>query len=178
MGLLIPRARPTRLVVCPGDGPPGRKETLVMALAAPQARAWRTRRGPRTALFLRAARTPRTPRTATVLTGAGLVLLPWVVVLAKTMPQTSEVSNWSTAWIGLDLMLAAGLTGTGALLRRRDPRASPVAAATAALLVMDAWFDVTTSAGTVGQGTALLLAAGAELPLAVACAAVAVRRPR
>lgn len=152
-----------------------------MALVAPQARAWRTPRTPRalrTPRVLRIARTPRAPRTATVLTGAGLVLLPWVVVLAKTMPRTTEVSNWSTAWIGLDLMLAAGLTGTGALLRRRDPRASPVAAATAALLVMDAWFDVTTSGGTGGQGTALLLAAGAELPLAVACAVVAVRRPR
>ncbi|MFJ6480328.1 MULTISPECIES: hypothetical protein [unclassified Streptomyces] len=164
-----------------------------MALAAPQPRAWRTPRAlgtARTARILRAARTFRTartfraarvlraPRTATVLTGAGVMLLPWVVVLAKTMPQTTEVSHWSTAWIGLDLALAAGLTGTGALLRRQDPRASPLAAATAALLVMDAWFDVTTSAGTGGQGMALLLAAGAELPLAVACAVVAVRRPR
>ncbi|MGW6575607.1 hypothetical protein ACWGAN_26065 [Streptomyces sp. NPDC054945] len=151
-----------------------------MAFVAPQARAWRTARTPRTRTRTRTdnARTARTPRTATVLTGAGLVLLPWVVVLAKTMPQTTEVSHWSTAWIGLDLMLAAGLTGTGTLLRRRDPRASPVAAATAALLVMDAWFDVATSAGTDGQGMALLLAAGAELPLAVACAVVAARRPR
>lgn len=51
-----------------------------------------------------------------------------------------------------------------------------MAAATAALLAMDAWFDVTTSLGTGQQGIALLLAAGAELPLALACAAVAVRR--
>ncbi|MFB6616691.1 hypothetical protein ACIGFK_33780 [Streptomyces sp. NPDC085524] len=118
----------------------------------------------------------RAPRLSTVLTGAGVALVPWMLVLAKTLPQTTEVSNWSTAWIGLDLMLAAGLAGTGALLRRRDPRASPVAAATAALLLMDAWFDVTTSAGTAEQGMALLLAVGAELPLAVACAVVAARR--
>ncbi|MFD9409954.1 LPXTG cell wall anchor domain-containing protein [Streptomyces sp. NPDC059989] len=129
-----------------------------MALVAPQARTWRT------------------PRAATVLTGAGVALVPWMLVLAKTVPQTAEVSNWATAWIGLDLMLAAGLAGTGTLLRKRDPRVSPVAAATAALLVMDAWFDVTTSAGTGGQGMALLLAAGAELPLAAVCAVVAARR--
>ncbi|MCX5302599.1 MULTISPECIES: hypothetical protein [Streptomyces] len=172
MGPMTRRARATRLVVCPGDGPPGGKDTLAMALVVPQARTWRATR------TTRPARALRTPRTATVLTGAGLALLPWVVVLARTMPQTTEVSHWSTAWIGLDLMLAAGLTGTGVLLRRRDPRASPLAAATAALLVMDAWFDVTTSAGTGGQGMALLLAAGAELPLAVACAVVAGRRPR
>ncbi|MBT2447740.1 hypothetical protein J7F03_11775 [Streptomyces sp. ISL-43] len=96
-------------------------------------------------------------------------------MLAKTMPQSAEVSNWATAWIGLDVMLAAGLTGTGLLLRRGDSRVVPVAAATAALLVADAWFDVTTSAG--GEQTlALLMAAGAELPLALACAAVAGRR--
>lgn len=111
-------------------------------------------------------------------TGAGVALVPWVLVLARTMPQTTEVSQWATAWIGLDLMLAAGLTGTGALLRRNDPRVSPVAAATAALLALDAWFDVTTSAGTGGQGMALLLAVGAELPLAVACALVAARHTR
>lgn len=129
-----------------------------MALVAPQARSWRA------------------PRLATALTGAGVALVPWMFVLAGTVPQTAEVSNWATAWIGLDLMLTAGLTGTGVLLRKGDPRVSPVAAATAALLVMDAWFDVTTSAGTGGQGMALLLAAGAELPLAAVCAVVAARR--
>ncbi|MET9610258.1 hypothetical protein ABZZ17_35165 [Streptomyces sp. NPDC006512] len=118
----------------------------------------------------------RGPRLSTVLTGAGLALLPWMVVLARTVPQSAQVSNWSAAWIGLDAMLAAGLTGTGFLLRKGDSRVSPVAAATAALLVMDAWFDVTTSAGTSGQGPALVLAAAAELPLAAVCAAVAVRR--
>ncbi|MFD3554682.1 LPXTG cell wall anchor domain-containing protein [Streptomyces goshikiensis] len=139
-----------------------------MALMTPQLQA---RRSPVDG----ARRAPR-PRLATVLTGAGVALLPWMVVLAKTLPQTAEVSHWSTAWIGLDAMLAAGLTGTGMLLRRGDPRVAPVAAATAALLLVDAWFDVTTSAGTGGQGTALLLAAAAEVPLALACAAVAARR--
>lgn len=119
----------------------------------------------------------RTPRLATLLTGAGVALLPWMVVLAKTLPQTAEVSNWSTAWIGLDAMLAASLSGTGLLLRRHDPRAAPLAAATAALLVMDAWFDVTTAAAGSAQATAVILAVCAELPLAAACAAVALRRP-
>ncbi|MFG2985213.1 hypothetical protein ACGFYQ_28795 [Streptomyces sp. NPDC048258] len=132
-----------------------------MALVAPQARVRHTRR--------------TATATAALFTGAGVALVPWMLVLAKTMPRTAEVSNWATAWIGLDLMLAAGLTGTGLLLRKGDPRASAVAAATAALLAMDAWFDVTTSLGTGQQGMALLLAAGAELPLALACAAVAVR---
>lgn len=41
---------------------------------------------------------------------------------------------------------------------------------------MDAWFDVTTSAGTSGQGMALVLALAAELPMAGLCAVVAARR--
>ncbi|MET9962699.1 LPXTG cell wall anchor domain-containing protein [Streptomyces sp. NPDC006326] len=118
----------------------------------------------------------RTPRLATVLTGAGVALVPWMLVLAKTLPQTAEVSNWSTAWIGLDAVLAAGLGGTGLLMRRHDPRASPLAAATAALLAMDAWFDVTTSAPGAARAAALTLAVCAELPLAAACATVAARR--
>lgn len=144
-----------------------------MALAAPQ---YRPRTSPRPAARKTgrsAGRTP--PKMASVLTGAGLALVPWMLVLANTLPQRTEVSNWATAWIGLDVMLAAGLTGTGLLLRRQDPRVVPVAAATAALLVADAWFDVTTSAGGE-RALALLLAAGAELPLALACAAVAGRR--
>ncbi|MER5812585.1 hypothetical protein ABT143_31105 [Streptomyces sp. NPDC002033] len=118
----------------------------------------------------------RTGRLSTLLTGAGIALVPWMAVLAMTMPATAGVSHWSAAWIGLDAMLAVGLAGTGALLRKGDPRVSPVAAATAALLLMDAWFDVTTSAGTSGQGMALVLALAAELPMAGLCAAVAARR--
>ncbi|MEV5276463.1 hypothetical protein [Streptomyces sp. NPDC051994] len=141
-----------------------------MTLVAPQIRTSRTVAG--TWGVLR-----RRPRLATVLTGAGVALVPWMVVLAKTLPQTTEVSNWSTAWIGLDALLAVGLTGTGVLLRRNDPRVAQVAAATAALLVMDAWFDVTTAAPGSELATALTLALAAELPMAVACGAVALRKP-
>ncbi|MFF5703485.1 hypothetical protein ACFY7H_13395 [Streptomyces sp. NPDC012794] len=137
-----------------------------MALAAPQFRVPRRPGGTH----------GRAPLLPVVFTGAGVALLPWMAVLAWTLPRTAEVSNWSTAWIGFDALLAAGLTGTGTLLRRGDPRVSPVAAATAALLVADAWLDVATSAGTSGQGAAVLLALAAELPLAVACAVVAARR--
>ncbi|MEU9097141.1 hypothetical protein [Streptomyces sp. NPDC048361] len=117
----------------------------------------------------------RRPRLSTVLTGAGIALVPWMVVLAKTLPQSTEVSNWSTAWVGLDALLALGLTGTGVLLRRDDPRAQQVAAATGAVLLVDAWFDVTTAAPGMGLATALALAVAVELPVAALCATVALR---
>ncbi|MCX5382596.1 hypothetical protein [Streptomyces sp. NBC_00083] len=119
----------------------------------------------------------RRPRLATVVTGAGLALVPWMVVLAKTLPRSTEVSNWATAWVGLDALLALGLTGTGVLLRRDDPRAAQVAAATGAVLLVDAWFDVTTAAAGTEFATALALALVAELPMAAVCARVALRKP-
>ncbi|MFG2003169.1 hypothetical protein ACGFNU_28815 [Spirillospora sp. NPDC048911] len=121
------------------------------------------------------ARRTRTGVLGWALTGAGAAMVPWMYVLATRLPSTTEVSNWSTAWVGLDAMLAAGLAGTGVLLRRKDPRHSLTAAATAALLAMDAWFDVTTSAPGAERATAAGLAVAVELPLAVACAALAVR---
>ncbi|WP_019631125.1 hypothetical protein [Actinomadura atramentaria] len=110
-----------------------------------------------------------------VLTGAGAALVPWVCFLAARLPATAEVSNWSTAWVGLDLAMAAGFVATGLLLRRGDPRHGLTAAATAALLAMDAWFDVTTAAPGADRTVAVALAVGAEIPLSALCAALAFR---
>ncbi|MBO2459233.1 hypothetical protein [Actinomadura violacea] len=141
-------------------------------------RPQRRRMLPRTAL-------PR-PRTfrrwerwiALGLAGGGVVMVPWMFVLARTLPSSTQVSHWSTAWIGLDALMAAGLLGTGVLLARRDPRHGLTAAATGALLTMDAWFDVLTSAPGAERALAVALAAGLELPLACACAVLAVRSLR
>ncbi|MFE7857356.1 hypothetical protein [Streptomyces sp. NPDC057403] len=83
---------------------------------------------------------------AMALIGCGLALLPWLLVLAATLPNAPSVPHWSAAWVGLDALEAVGLTATGALLLRRDPRHPLTAAATAALLIADAWIDIVTSA--------------------------------
>jgi hypothetical protein len=77
--------------------------------------------------------------------------------------------------VGLDMMEALGLVTTGVLLRLRDERRCLTAAATAALLVVDAWFDVTTSTPGADHLTALLLAVFLEIPIASLCAALALR---
>ncbi|WP_433150475.1 hypothetical protein ACQPZ8_13145 [Actinomadura nitritigenes] len=105
----------------------------------------------------------------------GVMMVPWMFVLARTLPSTTQVSNWSMAWVGLDVLIGAGLLGTGVLLARRDPRHGLPAAATGALLAMDAWFDVLTSAPGTERALAMAMAAGLELPLACACAVLAVR---
>lgn len=107
------------------------------------------------------------------LIGCGLALLPWLLVLAATLPTAPSVPHWSAAWVGLDALEALGLTATGALLLRRDPRHPLTAAATAALLIVDAWFDIVTSARGAELAAAIAMAAVAELPMAALCVVLA-----
>ena len=112
---------------------------------------------------------------ARLLIGLGLALLPWLVVLATTLPGTATADHWALAWTGLDCLEAAGLISTGVLLRRGDPRRCLTAAATAVLLLCDAWFDTTTSAPGAQFGSAVAMAVLVELPLACCCVRLALR---
>lgn len=109
------------------------------------------------------------------LIACGVLLIPWLIVLSWTLPDTTTVSGWSTAWLGLDASEALGLLGTGLLLRKWDSRVGVVAASTSTLLVMDAWLDVITSTPGPARTIALSMALLLELPLAVICAALALR---
>jgi hypothetical protein len=100
------------------------------------------------------------------------VLLPWLVVLAITLPARYGAAHWAVAWVGLDTMEAVGLITTGVLALRGDRRLSSAAAATATLLTVDAWFDITTSVGSDFR-VALITALCTEIPLAVLCVRLA-----
>ena len=115
-------------------------------------------------------------RTAIALVGCGAVLLPWVVVLAATLPAGYRAAHWAAAWVGLDAMEAAGLITTGLLAVHRHRRLPQAAAATATLLAVDAWFDTMTAASQSDFRAALVMALCAELPLAALCARLALPR--
>jgi len=108
----------------------------------------------------------------------GLAMLPWLVVLGNQLPHRTVVTNWSTAWVGLDCLEAAGLVATGMLLARRDHRAGLTAAVTATALLIDAWFDVTTATNGADRAVAVAMALLAELPLSAICANLAFRLGR
>lgn len=113
---------------------------------------------------------PRPARRRAVLLGyalcaAGLVMIPWLVVLAVTLPPATAVSHWPATWVGLDGMEALTLFATGALLRRRDDRARLSAVAAAALILADAWFDVLTATSGADRISAIVLAVCVELPM-------------
>jgi hypothetical protein len=109
------------------------------------------------------------------LIGPGLALIPWLFVLAIGLPSATTASHWSTAWVGLDGLEALGLITTGVLVNRRDPRRCLAAAVTATLLLVDAWFDVSTAAAGADQAAAVAMAICLEIPLAIVCAVLAAR---
>jgi hypothetical protein len=111
--------------------------------------------------------------TAFIVCGVGMI--PWLAFLAVSLPSATEVPHWSLAWVGLDSMEAVGLFTTGLLIRRGDPRRSLTAMATAVLLTVDAWFDITTSASGGARTEAIVMAAFAEIPMAVICTVIAYR---
>ncbi|WP_405869713.1 MULTISPECIES: hypothetical protein [unclassified Streptomyces] len=111
--------------------------------------------------------------TLALLGAAAVLLVPWMVILGLTLPGSTEVRHWSLAWIGLDVLMAAGCATTAVLGLRGDGRARLTASATAAVAVLDAWFDITTAS----SGASLLQALGcavAEVALAWACVVLAV----
>ena len=97
-----------------------------------------------------------------------LILLPWTVYLARTLPSRQVSPNYDVTWAGFDLFLLGLLATTAYFALRRSRYLSTAAAATAALLVVDAWFDcMTTPAAQRWQS--FLLCFLVELPLASLC---------
>ena len=102
-------------------------------------------------------------------------MLPWVAYLAWTLPARNVAAHYRLAWVGFDLLLCAALARTAYLAWRRSPFVVNIASATAALLVVDAWFDVTTSPGGDDLMLSAVLALLVELPLAVLSLLLAAR---
>lgn len=103
----------------------------------------------------------------------GLLLVPWLLHLSFSLPRSARARNWSLMWAGVDVAEAIGLVVTGVLQWRRSPRRAIPAAFTSALLAVDAWVDVTTSAPGHAKVVAIGLAAALEVPAAVACLVLA-----
>jgi hypothetical protein len=114
-------------------------------------------------------------RARLIALAVGGFLLPWCVLLLLTLPASARASHWALAWTGLDAAEAAAALATALLLARGDRRASLTAMAGATLLILDAWFDVCTSAAGQGQELAIGEAVLVELPLAAAAIWLALR---
>jgi hypothetical protein len=135
--------------------PRERAELIARLVDQPPATSMPSRRLPR---LIREARLALT-------LGAVVVLVPWIVYLALTLPRLYVAHNWDITWVGFDILLLALLLATGVLAALRRQLVSLTAFATGILLACDAWFDVMTSHGSdkaVSEVSALVV----ELPLA------------
>jgi hypothetical protein len=98
-----------------------------------------------------------------------LVMVPWTVYLAMTLPDRSVSGHYAVAWAGFDVLLTAGLVATAWTAMSRSAWLAIAASSTATLLVIDAWFDVVTSPTGAELVAAAVLAVLVEVPLAGLC---------
>jgi hypothetical protein len=96
-----------------------------------------------------------------------VILVPWIGYLAATLPNTARVHD-RTPWVGFDIGLMVMLALTALLAWRGSPRVSFAATSTATMLIVDAWFDITTSRRHVDLVQALATSV-IELSLAAVC---------
>jgi hypothetical protein len=109
----------------------------------------------------------RARRMAWIYTAAAVVLLPWIGLLAVTLPRRQFDLHYRAAWVGFDLLLIFAISRTAYMAFRIDPRVQFPATATATLLFVDAWFDMTTSGSHRQFFEAFVLAVLVEIPAAL-----------
>ena len=120
------------------------------AVAPPSGRIARRRRG----------------RIAFIYAAGAVILVGWAADLGISLPDVNMARHWNVAWVGLDAMIVITLSWTAWRAGHGDRRVVVPAVATATLLIVDAWMDVSTAArGDLWQS--ILLAACLEVPLAV-----------
>ncbi len=101
-----------------------------------------------------------------ILMCASVGLIPWIVILALTLPHHYLAGHWTLTWVGFDVLLLGCLASTAWLAWRRRQAVVIAAFITATLLTCDAWFDITTSSGRTDTILAIASALLLELPLA------------
>lgn len=74
-----------------------------------------------------------------------LILLPWTVHVAASLPSRQVSESYDVAWAGFDVMLLLALAGTAYFALCRSRYLVAVATTAATLLMADAWFDVLTT---------------------------------
>ncbi len=107
-----------------------------------------------------------------VASAAAVVLVPWLAVLAATLPDRHRAHEWRLAWVGFDAVLVVAFAATAWFGWRSRQIVVTAFVVTATLLLCDAWFDIVLSWGSRGERGAILAAVVGEIPFAVFLLAV------
>jgi len=95
-----------------------------------------------------------------------VVLIPWTIYLAVSLPDHYVADHWAVTWVGFDILLVVMLGATAVFGWLRRQLLFLTAFASGVLLVCDAWFDVLTSQ-PADRAAAIASALLLELPLAI-----------
>lgn len=97
-----------------------------------------------------------------------LILVPWVIYLAKSLPHHHPQPHYDVAWVGLDASIMVTLFITAILATKKSSLVVLSASAIGALLLVDAWFDLISSRPGFELTEAISLGIVIEIPLAIA----------
>lgn len=103
-----------------------------------------------------------------------ILLVPWILYLAITLPQRHVVHNWDLAWVGFDIILLVAVVLTALMAYWGSRWVVLVSAVTTGLLLADTWFDVVTSRAGFELSWSLVVGLAIQLPLAVVSLLIAV----
>ena len=106
---------------------------------------------------------------------ACVVLMPWIVLLAVTLPKSYVVRRWTAVWTGFDIVLLVTIGACVWAAWRRRQVLIVLAVVGATLLTCDAWFDVMTASSRSDLWISAASALFVELPFAVVLLLVARR---
>jgi hypothetical protein len=102
----------------------------------------------------------------TVITTAALLEIVWTIYIGWQLPRDYVANHWDLAWVGLDSAQVLLLLCTAWAAWRRRAVLVIFSSGAAMLLLVDAWFDVTTARrGDVSQS--ILMACFVEIPSAM-----------
>jgi hypothetical protein len=119
---------------------------------------------------------PPLPRwVALVFLAVCAALVPQILHLSSTLAQIELANHWRMAWVGLDIGEAVVFLLTAWFLFRASVLVTVTASMAAAMIWVDAWFDVMTALRQPDVDTATNLAFFAEIPLGLFCLYVAIR---
>lgn len=99
-------------------------------------------------------------------TVGSLILVPWVIWLAESLPTHHLERHYDAAWVGLDIGIMIMLLITGFLASKKSRFVILTASAIGTLLIVDVWFDIISSKPGSEMTEAIVLALLVELPLA------------
>ncbi len=109
-----------------------------------------------------------------LLTLGALAETIWTIYVGFELPRHYVANHWDIAWVGLDVAQVLMLSASAWAAWRRNTLLVIFATASAMLLMVDAWFDVTTARrGDLAQG--IVLAVLVEVPSAIILLWVAYR---